>query len=178
MLTEIFICSQQSLCFTCNIDEDTMTSDEGINNHVRAVQKYAKEHNAFVVVLSGKIEHELSLLEPEEQKEFLEDLGLKESGLNQMIREGYNLLGLQTYFTAGKKEIRAWTVRKNCKAPQAAGVIHSDFERGFICAEVYKLKDLEEVGNVAALKDKGLIQIQGKDYVVEEGDVMEFRFNV
>ena len=175
---DLHLLTAKPVLYVCNIDEDTMTSDEGINNHVRAVQKYAKEHNAFVVVLSGKIEHELSLLEPEEQKEFLEDLGLKESGLNQMIREGYNLLGLQTYFTAGKKEIRAWTVRKNCKAPQAAGVIHSDFERGFICAEVYKLKDLEEVGNVAALKDKGLIQIQGKDYVVEEGDVMEFRFNV
>ena len=95
-----------------------------------------------------------------------------------MIREGYALLGLQTYFTAGKKEIRAWTVRKNCKAPQAAGVIHSDFERGFICAEVYKINDLVESGSVTAMKDKGLIKIQGKDYVVVEGDVMEFRFNV
>ena len=175
---DLHLLTSKPVLYVCNVDEDSMVSCDGINDHVKAVEKYALENKASHIVLSGKIEHELSLLDLEEQSEFLETLGLKESGLSRLIRSGYNLLGLKTYFTAGKKEIRAWTVRKNSKAPEAAGVIHSDFERGFICAEVYKIKDLVELGSTSALKEKGLLQIQGKEYQVEEGDVMEFRFNV
>ena len=175
---DLHLLTAKPVLFVCNVDEESMVDNDGMNQFVESVAQYASENKAQYIVLSGKIEHELSLLDKEEQTEFLESLGLKESGLARLIRSGYNLLGLQTYFTAGKKEIRAWTIRQNAKAPQAAGVIHTDFEKGFICAEVYKIKDLVEVGNTAALKDKGLLQIQGKDYVVEEGDVMEFRFNV
>lgn len=175
---DLHLLTAKPVLYVCNVDEDAMVSDDGMNEYVKAVEKLAKASQAQFIVLSGKIEHELSLLEKEEQQEFLLSLGLKESGLIRLIRSGYDLLGLKTYFTAGKKEIRAWTVRKDCKAPQAAGVIHTDFEKGFICAEVYKIKDLVEAGGVARLKEKGLLHIQGKEYQVEEGDVMEFRFNV
>ncbi len=175
---DLHLLTAKPVVYVCNVDEESMVERDGRNSYVEAVEKFAKETKASSIVLSGKIEHELSLLPKEEQTEFLESLGLKESGLSRLIRSGYNLLGLGTYFTAGKKEIRAWTIRQNTKAPQAAGVIHSDFERGFICAEVYKIKDLETCGTVTALKEKGLLQNQGKEYLVEEGDVMEFRFNV
>lgn len=175
---DLHLLTAKPVLYVCNVDEDSMVSDDGMNDFVKSVAKFAGENKASFIVLSGKIEHELSLLDAEEQSEFLETLGLKESGLARLIRSGYNLLGLKTYFTAGKKEIRAWTVRKDSKAPEAAGVIHTDFERGFICAEVYKIADLLEHKSTVALKEKGLLQIQGKDYFVEEGDVMEFRFNV
>lgn len=148
------------------------------NPWVETVKAHAAKEGAQCVMISGKVESELIDLSDEEQKEFLKALGLLEPGLNILIRAGYTLLGLITYFTAGEKEVRAWTVRKNTKAPQAAGVIHSDFERGFIRAEVMNYQDLVTLGSAAAVKEKGLLRIEGKDYTVKDGDVMLFRFNV
>lgn len=142
------------------------------------VKEFAAGEGAEVVVISGKVESELMDLSEEEQKEFLKELGLKEPGLNFLIRAGYKILDLITYFTAGEKEVRAWTLRRGAKAPQAAGVIHSDFERGFIRAEVMSYDDLIRLGSAAAVKEKGLLRIEGKDYTVADGDVMLFRFNV
>ena len=138
----------------------------------------AAEQGAGVVVICAKVEAELSELEADERAEFLAELGLEEPGLAVLARETYRLLGLQTYFTAGPKEIRAWTVRVGAKAPQAAGVIHTDFERGFIKAEVYTIPNLLEHGSETALKGAGLLRIEGKEYVLADGDVMHFRFNV
>jgi len=145
---------------------------------VEALKQYAAQEKAQVVVISGKVESELIDLSEEDQKVFLKELGLQEPGLNALIRSGYKALDLITYFTAGEKEVRAWTVRKGAKAPQAAGVIHSDFERGFIRAEVMRYEDLLKYGSSPAVKEKGLLRIEGKDYEVQDGDVMLFRFNV
>jgi ribosome-binding ATPase YchF (GTP1/OBG family) len=131
-----------------------------------------------VVVISGKTESEIAALAPEERPEFLESLGLKEPGLNRLIREGYNLLELITFFTVGEDEVKAWTVRKGSKAPQAAGKIHSDFERGFIRAEVIHYNDLVTLGSWHAAKEKGVLRQEGKEYVVQDGDCMLFKFNV
>ncbi len=146
--------------------------------YVSPVREWAKKEGAEAVVISGKVESELIDLSDAEQKEFLKELKLEEPGLNSLIRAGYRLLDLITYFTAGEKEVRAWTVRRGTKAPQAAGVIHSDFERGFIRAEVMNYDDLVQLGSAAAVKEKGLLRIEGKEYVVKDGDVMLFRFNV
>jgi ribosome-binding ATPase len=148
------------------------------NEWVNQVKKHAADEGAQSIVISGKVESELVELTEEEQKEFLKELGLEESGLNVLIRAGYKLLELITYFTAGEKEVRAWTIRRGTKAPGAAGVIHSDFERGFIRAETMNWKDLVELKTQAAVKEKGLLRIEGKEYVVQDGDVMLFRFNV
>ncbi len=148
------------------------------NVWVEAVKAHAAKEGAGVVMISGKVESELIDLSDAEQKEFLSAIGLEEPGLNVLIRAGYTLLELITYFTAGEKEVRAWTVKKYTKAPQAAGVIHSDFERGFIRAEVMAYDDLVRLGSAAAVKEKGLLRVEGKDYVVKDGDVMLFRFNV
>ena len=145
---------------------------------VKPVQDWAAKEGAQSVVISGKVESELIDLSEDEQKEFLKELGLKEAGLNTLIRAGYKLLELITFFTAGEKEVRAWTIRRGTRAPQAAGVIHSDFERGFIRAEVMNNADLIRLGSQAAVKEKGLLRIEGKEYVVQDGDVMLFRFNV
>lgn len=145
---------------------------------VEEVREWAKKENAGIVVISGKVESELVELSDEEQKDFLSALNLKEPGLHSLIRAGYALLELITYFTAGETEVKAWTIRKGTKAPQAAGVIHSDFERGFIRAEVMKCEDLLQYKSSAAVKEKGLLKVEGKEYVVNDGDVMLFRFNV
>jgi ribosome-binding ATPase len=145
---------------------------------VQPVREFAAKEKAEMVVICGKVEAELMDLSEEEQKEFLKELWLKEPGLHALIRAGYRLLDLITYFTAGEKEVRAWTIRKGTKAPQAAGVIHSDFERGFIRAETMNCSDLLKLGSAAAVKDKGLLRVEGKDYTVADGDVMLFRFNV
>lgn len=142
------------------------------------VKEWAEKEGAQMIVISGKVESELVDLSDEEQKEFLKELGLNEPGLHALIRSGYKLLELITYFTAGEKEVRAWTVKADTKAPQAAGVIHSDFERGFIRAEVMNWKDLVQLKTQAAVKEKGLLRIEGKEYTVCDGDVMLFRFNV
>lgn len=161
--------------YCCNVAEGDLPKG---NAWVEGVRKHAAEEGAGVVMISGKVESELIDLPEEEQPEFLKALGLEESGLNLTIRAGYKLLSLITYFTAGEQEVRAWTIRKGTKAPQAAGVIHSDFERGFIRAEVMSYEDLIRLGSAAAVKEKGLLRIEGKDYTVQDGDVMLFRFNV
>lgn len=148
------------------------------NPWVDAVKKHAAAEGAGMVMISGKVESELIDLSEAEQKEFLNAIGLQEPGLNQLIRAGYDLLDLITYLTAGEQEVRAWTIRKGTKAPQAAGVIHSDFERGFIRAEVMAYKDVVTLGSAAAVKEKGLLRVEGKEYVFQDGDVVLFRFNV
>ncbi|MCK6528639.1 redox-regulated ATPase YchF [Myxococcota bacterium] len=172
---EAQLLTSKPVLYVCNVDESAVP---GGNAHTERVRAHAQRHGAGSVVLSGKIEAEIAELAPGERLAFLHDLGLEEPGLNLLAREAYRLLGLQTYFTAGPKEIRAWTVPIGCKAPQAAGVIHTDFERGFIRAEVYTVPDLLACGSEAALKSKGLLRVEGKEYVVQDGDVMHFRFNV
>ena len=143
----------------------------------RQVEDYAKQHNAAVIVISAEIESQLAQLPDAEQAEYLESLGLHEPGLNRLIREAYQLLGLQTYFTAGPKEARAWTIHKGDRAPQAAGVIHTDFERGFIRAQTIAYDDYVTLGGEVAAKEAGKARDEGKEYVVKDGDVMLFRFN-
>lgn len=167
--------TSKPVLYVCNVDEAGLLEE---NAHVAAVRRLAEDQGAGVVTICAKVESELAELEPEEREEFLADLGLKEAGLAVLARETYRLLGLQTYFTAGEKEIRAWTVKVGAKAPQAAGVIHSDFERGFIRAEVYTIPELQEFGSEAGLKAAGRLRVEGKEYVVQDGDVMHFRFNV
>ncbi|HEY8616666.1 redox-regulated ATPase YchF [Phenylobacterium sp.] len=161
--------------YVANVDE--ASAAEG-NELSRQVQERAARDGADSVVISAKIESEIALLEPEERAEFLETLGLTEPGLNKLIREAYHLLGLQTYFTAGPKEARAWTIHKGDTAPQAAGVIHTDFEKGFIRAETIAFEDYVRLGGEAGARDAGKLRSEGKEYVVKDGDVMNFRFNV
>ncbi|WP_425408627.1 redox-regulated ATPase YchF [Hyphococcus sp.] len=160
--------------FVANVDEDAAA--EG-NEYARVVERCAKKENAAAVVISAKIESELAQLDDNEQAEYLETLGLQEPGLNRLIRTGYDLLDLHTYFTAGPKEARAWTVRRGATAPQAAGVIHTDFEKGFIRAETISYKDYVDLGGEQAAKEAGKMRLEGKDYTVHDGDVMHFRFN-
>ena len=174
---DLHLITAKKVLYVCNVDDD-MADGESDNAFTKAVKAHAEKEGAFVIVVCSKLEEELSQLEEEEKKEMIADLGMSEPGLNRLIRCGYGLLGLQTYFTAGEKEIRAWTIRKGDKAPAAAGKIHGDFERGFICAEIYSLEDLEKVGARGKLKEQGLIRQEGRDYVVVDGDVIEFRFNV
>jgi ribosome-binding ATPase len=164
--------------FACNVKEgDLATADT--NPHVMKVRDYAQHHFACeAVVISAQIESDLIDLSPDEEKEFLKELGVQESGVGQLIRATYHLLGLRTYFTAGEKEVRAWTIHVGDTAPKAAGVIHSDFERGFIKAETVAYDDLMKCGSVAAAREKGLYRMEGKEYVVKDGDVMLFKFNV
>ena len=161
--------------YVCNVDEQGLHGD---NAYIRTVRERAAAEGAQVVVLCAKIEAEIQELPAEDRPAFLADLGIAEPGLALLARGVYRLLGLQTYFTAGVKEIRAWTIPVGAKAPQAAGVIHTDFERGFIRAEVYTVQDLLAAGSEAALKAVGKLRVEGKEYVVQDGDVMHFRFNV
>ena len=148
------------------------------NAYTRAVEERAAAEGSQVVRICGAMESEIAQLEPAERLEFLADLGLSEPGLNRLIHTAYRLLDLITYFTAGVQEVRAWTIRRNTKAPGAAGVIHSDFERGFIKADTYASEDLFKLGSEAAIKEKGLLRSEGKEYVVKDGDVLFFKFNV
>ena len=167
--------SGKPIIYAANVSEDDLASG---NERVEAVKAIAKQEGARVIVISAQVESELIELSEDDRQEFLESLGVKEGGLQSLIRETYDLLGLQTYFTTGPKETRAWTIKKGMTAPQAAGVIHSDFERGFIRAETVAYKDMVENGSMSAAKEKGLVRSEGKEYVVAEGDVMLFRFNV
>jgi len=161
--------------YICNIADPS----ESENQHVATVRRHAEEESAGVVALVGKLEQEIMEMEdPEEQKMFLEEMGFQETGLDRMIHAGYQLLDLVTFFTVGGKENRAWTLKKNSKAPQAAGVIHSDFEKGFIRAEVYNIDDLVKYKSENAVKEAGKLRIEGKDYVFQDGDITHFRFNV
>ncbi len=164
--------------FAANVSEEDLADDGASNSYVQQVREHAKEQNSEVFVICAQIEEEIAELDDDEKKMFLEDLGLKESGLEKLIKASYHLLGLISYLTAGETETRAWTIKKGTKAPQAAGKIHSDFERGFIRAEVVNYQDLLECGSYAAAKEKGLVGLEGKDYVVKDGDVILFRFNV
>lgn len=174
---ELHLITQKLILYVLNVDE-SLADGKGDNEFTLKVKEFAKTKNCKTVTICGKIEEELSQLDPESKIEFIGDLGMKEPGLNRLIQEGYDLLGLQTYFTAGEKEVRAWTILKGDKAPQAAGKIHTDFERGFICAEVYALADLEQNKSKAKLKELGLIRQEGREYLVIDGDIVEFRFNV
>ena len=173
-----FLLSDKPTIFACNVkDSDLATADA--NPHVVKVREYVKTHlSCEAVVISAQIESELIDLSPEEGDEFLKELGVTESGMGSLIRSTYHLLGLQTYFTAGEKEVRAWTIHVGDTAPKAAGVIHSDFERGFIKAETVAYEDLVACGSVAAAREKGLYRMEGKEYVVKDGDVLLFKFNV
>ena len=164
--------------FAANVTEDELADDAANNTFVNEVRDYANNENCEVFVICAKIEEEISELDDDEKAMFLEDLGLTESGLDKLIKASYSLLGLISYLTSGEDETRAWTIKKGTKAPQAAGKIHTDFERGFIKAEVINYQDLLDCGSIAAAKEKGLVGIEGKEYVVKDGDVILFRFNV
>ncbi len=163
--------------FAANVSEDDLNDGEG-NLYVEKVRKYAEEQNCEVFVICAQIEQDLAELDDEERALFLEDLGLERSGLDKLIQASYSLLGLISFLTSGEDETRAWTIRRGTKAPQAAGKIHTDFERGFIRAEVISYQDLVDCQTYAKAKDKGLVRLEGKDYVVQDGDVIVFRFNV
>ena len=173
---ELHLLTSKPVLYACNVSDNDFAA--GGNAWVDQVRKKAKEENNGVVVICSAMEAEIAQLPKEEQKEFLASLGATESGLHRLIKESYVLLGLQTYFTAGEKEVRAWTIRKGWKAPQAAGVIHTDFEKGFIRAEAYHCEDLFNLKSEQAVKDAGKYRSEGKDYVVKDGDILFFRFNV
>ena len=164
--------------YAANVAEDDLADDGASNEHVQKVREFAEGENSEVFVICAQIEEEISELDEDEKKMFLDDLGIGESGLDKLIKASYRLLGLISYLTAGEKETRAWTIKVGTKAPQAAGKIHSDFERGFIRAEVVNYQDLLDCGSIAAAKAKGLVGSEGKEYVVKDGDVIEFLFNV
>ena len=164
--------------YAANVGEEDLANDGADNAGVQAVREYAKETGSEVFAICAQIEEEISELDDEERQMFLDDLGLKESGLEKLIRASYNLLGLMSFLTSGEDETRAWTIKQGTKAPQAAGKIHTDFERGFIKAEVVNYKDLLENGSLAAAREKGLVRMEGKEYVVQDGDIIEFLFNV
>lgn len=175
ILNSFFLLSAKPVIYVANIAESEIGTE---NNFVKTVKEIAKEEGAEVIVLSAKIEEELSALGEEDRALFKEELGIKESGLEKLVSASYNLLGLMSFLTAGEKEVRAWTIKKGSKAPQAAGKIHTDFEKGFIKAEVVMYDDLIESGSYIAAREKGKVRIEGKDYVVQDGDIMLFRFNV
>ena len=170
--------TSKPVIFAANVAEDELADDAADNAGVKAVREFAAETDSEVFVICAQIEQEISELDDEEKAMFLEDLGLSESGLDKLIKASYKLLGLISYLTAGEDETRAWTIKVGTKAPQAAGKIHTDFERGFIKAEVVNYKDLLEHGSLAAAREKGLVGMEGKEYVVKDGDVILFRFNV
>ncbi|HEY1609363.1 MAG TPA: redox-regulated ATPase YchF [Paraburkholderia sp.] len=178
LLKGFFLLTSKPTLFACNVAENEMAAPDN-NPHVKAVRDYVKTHlDTEAVVISAQIESDLVDLSDAEAKEYLESLGVKESGVGALIRAAYHLLGLRTYFTTGEKETRAWTIHIGDKAPAAAGVIHSDFERGFIAAECTAFDDLVKLGSFAKAREAGRLRIEGKEYVVQDGDVMEFRFNV
>ncbi|WP_079710080.1 redox-regulated ATPase YchF [Paraliobacillus ryukyuensis] len=173
----LHLLTSKPVLYVANVGEDELLEADN-NQNVQRVREFAKTEGAEVIVISAKVESEIAELEGEEKAEFLEELGIEESGLDQLIKATYQLLGLATYFTAGEQEVRAWTFTKGIKAPQAAGIIHTDFERGFIRAETVSYDDLVEAGSMNGAKEKGNVRLEGKEYLVKDGDVMHFRFNV
>ena len=178
ILKSLNLLTYKPTIYAANVAEDDLADDGANNPGVQKVREFAKEDGSEVFVICAQIEQEIAELDDDEKAMFLEDLGLKESGLEKLIRASYSLLGLMSFLTAGEDETRAWTIKIGTKAPQAAGKIHTDFERGFIKAEVVNYKDLLEQGSLAAAREKGLVGMEGKDYVVKDGDVILFRFNV
>jgi len=173
---DLFLLTSKPILYVCNVDEGSAKTG---NQYVETVKKAVEGEDAEVLVISAKIESEIAELESyDERQMFLEELGLEESGVNRLIHSAYSLLGLQTYITAGPMEVKAWTFRKGMKAPQCAGIIHGDFEKGFIRAEVIKYEDYLQYGSEAAIREAGKLGVEGKDYVVQDGDIMHFRFNV
>lgn len=177
-LSSYNLLTYKPVIFAANVAEGDLADDGASNEGVGKVREFAKENGSEVFVICAQIEQEIAELDDEEKAMFLEDLGLKESGLEKLIKASYSLLGLISYLTAGEDETRAWTIKVGTKAPQAAGKIHTDFERGFIKAEVVNYKDLLEQGSLSAAREKGLVGMEGKEYVVKDGDVILFRFNV
>lgn len=178
IMKEIALISMKPVIYAANVAENDFTDGIENNKFVTIVKDFAASENSEVMPVSAKIEEEVSQLDAEEKSMFLEELGMSESGLDRLIRASYKLLGLISYLTAGEPEVRAWTIKNGTKAPQAAGKIHSDFERGFIRAEVVAYTDLMECGTMNAAKEKGLVRSEGKDYVMKDGDIVLFRFNV
>ena len=178
MLKEVPLLSAKPVIYVANINEDSIGSDLSENKYYMQLKAIADEENSGIISICAGLEAEISELDGEEKKLFLEDLGIEQSGLDSLVSACYSLLGLISYLTAGPEEVRAWTITKGTKAPQAAGKIHSDFERGFIRAEVIAFNDLVECGSTAAAKEKGVMRSEGKEYVMQDGDVVLFRFNV
>ena len=178
LLSAYNLLTYKPVIFAANVAEDDLADDGAGNQGVADVRGFAGENGSGVFVICAQIEQEIAELDEEEKAMFLEDLGLKESGLEKLIKASYRILGLHSFLTAGEDETRAWTIKIGTKAPQAAGKIHTDFERGFIKAEVVNYKDLLEHGSLAAAREKGLVGMEGKEYVVKDGDVILFRFNV
>ena len=177
LVKEMFLLTNKPLIYITNISEEQLSNAEN-DIYVKEVKEYAEKQKSEVIPLCVKIEEELSPLEDNDKKEMLEALGLKESGLDTLIRKSYDLLGLMSYLTAGEQEVRAWTIKKGTKAPEAAGKIHSDMERGFIKAEIVSYEDLIREGSMLQAKEKGLVRQEGKDYIMQEGDIVLFKFNV
>ncbi len=177
VLKDMFLLTSKPIIYVANISEEQIGNYENDVN-VQKVKEYAMKENSEVVPLCVKIEEEISTLDDEDKREMLEAMGLEESGLDKLIRESYDLLGLMSFLTAGEPEVRAWTIKKGTKAPQAAGKIHSDIERGFIKAEVVSYEDLIKEGSMSIAKEKGLVRSEGKDYIMQDGDIVLFKFNV
>jgi hypothetical protein len=175
IIREMQLLTAKPMIYVCNVDDASAVSG---NEYVNQVKAAVGDAQSDVIIVAGKLEAEITELDEEDRKDFLEDAGLTEPGVNRLVRAAYQTLNLQSYFTAGPKEIRAWTVKKGAKAPEAAGVIHSDLERGFIRAEVMKYNDFIELGSEQAVKNAGKFHVEGKNYVVEDGDIMHIRFNV
>ncbi len=178
LLESFNLLTGKPVIYAANVSEDELAEDAAGNSYVNSVKEYARNEGSEVFVICAQIEQEIAELDDEERKMFLDDLGIKESGLEKMIRASYSLLGLISYITSGEMETKAWTIKKGTKAPQAAGKIHSDFERGFIRAEVVSYNNLVEQGSMNSAKEKGLVRSEGKEYIVQDGDVILFRFNV
>ena len=177
-MKEIDLLTKKPIIYAANVAEDDFISGIEDNDFVKRLTELANAEGAEVMPISAKIEEDISALEPEEKDEYLKELGINESGLDRLVKKSYKLLGLISYLTAGEPEVRAWTITNGMKAPQAAGKIHTDFEKGFIRAEVVAYKDLIECGSMVAAKEKGLVRSEGKEYVVADGDIILFRFNV
>jgi GTP-binding protein YchF len=177
ILKQFFLLTSKPTIYAANVDEETLLNPDE-NPHVKTVKEHAAQENAEVVVICAKLEAELVALEETERMEFLNDLGVTSSGVDKLIKSAYKMLGLMSYLTAGEKEVRAWTIPAGTKAPQAASVIHSDIERGFIRAEIISYDDLISAGSEKEAKEKGLTRLEGKDYIMQEGDIVNFRFNV
>ena len=178
MLKTTPLLSAKPVIYAANLSDKDFTNNIDTNEHYKTVCKIAEEEHSAIFPICAQIEAEISDMDAEDKEMFLSDLGLKESGLNRIIKAGYSLLGLISYLTAGKQEVRAWTITKGTKAPQAAGKIHTDFEKGFIRAEVISFDDLVKCGSMANAKEKGLVRLEGKEYVMNDGDIVLFRFNV
>ena len=177
LIKDVYLLTSKPILYIANVSEEQLSNAEN-DKYVNEVKEYAKKENAKVIPLCVKIEEELSSLDGEDKKEMLEALGLQESGLDKVVKASYDLLGLMSFLTAGEPEVRAWTIKKGTKAPEAAGKIHSDIQRGFIKAEIVSYNDLIREGSMNAVREKGLLRMEGKEYIMQDGDIVLFRFNV